>query len=468
MRDGAAFGALIDALYARHGRLDGVIHGAGVIEDKLARDKTPESFARVFETKVNGALAIAKHVRDDVGFIAFFSSISATFGNRGQADYAAANDFLDRLAVTLKRRLAARVLSINWGPWGGAGMVSPELTREYAKRGIGLIDPDAGVAGFLDELLHGSAEQAQVILMRGDPRGAALTGARDCPDHASGVTERDVAIIGMACVFPKAPDLATYWRNIREGVDAITDVPPDALGPALLRSRVVRAGSRSMRAAAASSTTTRTSTPPRSASCRWRRRAPSPTSCSRCRSPSPRSTTRATPSAQFARDRTSVIIGRGNYIGAGHAAARQHHARRASRWSTRCASSCPTFPRISSQAVKRDFQARSGVYGADTAIGLVPNLAASRIANRLDLGGSAYTVDAACASALVAVDQACRELRAGDADVVIAGGIHVCHDLAFWSVFSQLGALVAQPADPAVRPPRRRPADRRGHRHAWC
>ncbi len=91
--------------------------------------------------------------------------------------------------------------------------------------------------------------------------------------------------------------------------------------------------------------------------------------------------------------------------------------------------------------VKREFQAKSGVYGADTAIGLVPNLTASRIANRLDLGGSAYTVDAACASALVAVDQACRELRAGDADVVIAGGVHVCHDVVFWSVFSQLGAL---------------------------
>jgi NAD(P)-dependent dehydrogenase (short-subunit alcohol dehydrogenase family) len=169
VRDGVALGGLVDAIYARHGRLDGVIHGAGVVEDKLARDKTPESFARVFETKVNGALAIAKHARDDIAFIVFFSSISATFGNRGQSDYAAANDFLDRLAADLKRRLSARVLSINWGPWGGAGMVSPELTREYAKRGIGLIDPEAGVASFLDELLHGSINDAQVILMRGDP-----------------------------------------------------------------------------------------------------------------------------------------------------------------------------------------------------------------------------------------------------------------------------------------------------------
>ncbi|HTQ00096.1 MAG TPA: SDR family NAD(P)-dependent oxidoreductase [Casimicrobiaceae bacterium] len=169
VRDRAAFGALIEAIYERHGRLDGVIHGAGVIEDKLARDKTAESFARVFETKVHGALAIAEHVRDDVKFVVFFSSIVATFGNRGQSDYAAANDFLDRLAHALKHRLAGRVLSINWGPWRDAGMVSPELAREYARRGIDLIDPEAGVASFIDELLHGPASDAQVILMRGDP-----------------------------------------------------------------------------------------------------------------------------------------------------------------------------------------------------------------------------------------------------------------------------------------------------------
>jgi acyl transferase domain-containing protein len=71
----------------------------------------------------------------------------------------------------------------------------------------------------------------------------------------------------------------------------------------------------------------------------------------------------------------------------------------------------------------------------------VPNLAASRIANRLDLGGPAYTVDAACASSLIAVDSAISELRSGRCDVVLAGGVHHCHDVTLWSVFSQLGAL---------------------------
>ena len=67
------------------------------------------------------------------------------------------------------RKLPGRVLSINWGPWRDAGMVSPELAREYAKRGIDLIDPEAGVASFLDELLHGSPLDSRIILMRGDP-----------------------------------------------------------------------------------------------------------------------------------------------------------------------------------------------------------------------------------------------------------------------------------------------------------
>ena len=71
----------------------------------------------------------------------------------------------------------------------------------------------------------------------------------------------------------------------------------------------------------------------------------------------------------------------------------------------------------------------------------MPNLAASRVANRLDLRGPAYTVDAACASSLVAVDQAVRELAGGRCDVVLAGGVHHCHDVTLWSVFTQLGAL---------------------------
>lgn len=174
VRDDEAFGAVIDSIYERYGRLDGVLHGAGVIEDKLASHKTPESFARVFDTKVRGALTLVRHLREDVRLVVFFSSVSSAFGNRGQTDYAAANDVLDKLALHLNERLpSARVLSVNWGPWDSAGMVSPELRREYARRGVGLIDPDRGVASLLDEILRGDRRDAQVILMNAEPGALA-------------------------------------------------------------------------------------------------------------------------------------------------------------------------------------------------------------------------------------------------------------------------------------------------------
>jgi acyl transferase domain-containing protein/NAD(P)H-dependent flavin oxidoreductase YrpB (nitropropane dioxygenase family)/NAD(P)-dependent dehydrogenase (short-subunit alcohol dehydrogenase family)/acyl carrier protein len=165
-------GELIDELYERHGRIDAVIHGAGILEDKLIRHKTAESFERVFATKLVGARTLVDKLRDDVKLVVMFSSISGAFGNRGQVDYAAAGDALDKLAWTLQRKINGRVVSIDWGPWAGAGMVSPDLEREYARRQIGLIDPDAGVEALLAEL-HGERGDAQVILTAADPRAFA-------------------------------------------------------------------------------------------------------------------------------------------------------------------------------------------------------------------------------------------------------------------------------------------------------
>jgi acyl transferase domain-containing protein/NAD(P)H-dependent flavin oxidoreductase YrpB (nitropropane dioxygenase family)/NADP-dependent 3-hydroxy acid dehydrogenase YdfG len=164
VRDAGALGALVDELYVRHGRIDGVVHGAGVLEDKLLSQKTPDSFARVFDTKVASARTLADKLRPDVGFVAFFASVSGAFGNRGQIDYSAANDALDKLAWWLSGRVKGKVVSLDWGPWAGAGMISPELSREYERRGVGLIDPALGAESFLDELLHGGSDP-QVVLM---------------------------------------------------------------------------------------------------------------------------------------------------------------------------------------------------------------------------------------------------------------------------------------------------------------
>jgi NAD(P)-dependent dehydrogenase (short-subunit alcohol dehydrogenase family) len=171
VRDPAAVKALVDGVYQRHGRLDGIVHGAGVLADRLMVDKTTTEFARVWQTKVDGARALAEAARSDLSFLVLFGSVSGVFGNRGQADYSAANDALDALARIWAPRTDGRVLAVDWGPWAaaddGTGMVSAELTREYAKRGIGLIEPDDGVACLLGELAGGT--EPQVVYMCADP-----------------------------------------------------------------------------------------------------------------------------------------------------------------------------------------------------------------------------------------------------------------------------------------------------------
>jgi acyl transferase domain-containing protein/NAD(P)-dependent dehydrogenase (short-subunit alcohol dehydrogenase family) len=171
VRDPAAVATLVDEVYRRHGRLDGIVHGAGVLADRLLIDKTPEEFAKVWTTKVDGARALANAARPDLGFLVLFGSVSGVFGNRGQADYSAANDALDTFAQTWAPRTQGRVVALDWGPWaapdGQTGMVSAELARKYARRGIELIEPANGVECLLAELATGT--DTQVVYMCADP-----------------------------------------------------------------------------------------------------------------------------------------------------------------------------------------------------------------------------------------------------------------------------------------------------------
>ena len=168
---------MIQDIDDRWERIDGVVHGAGVLEDKMLADKTPESFARVFHTKVEGARALGSALegRSELGFLVLFGSVSGVFGNPGQVDYSAANDALDTLARLWNGRLPGRVVSVDWGPWAsaGGGMVSPELEREYARRGISMIAPEDGVAALFGELAWGDRGVCQAIYMAGGGDSAA-------------------------------------------------------------------------------------------------------------------------------------------------------------------------------------------------------------------------------------------------------------------------------------------------------
>jgi malonyl CoA-acyl carrier protein transacylase/NAD(P)-dependent dehydrogenase (short-subunit alcohol dehydrogenase family) len=163
IRDPAAVRALYAAIEQSHGRLDGVIHAAGLLADGLGREKLPSTFDRVYDTKVKGARNLLAYVPHSVRFFVCFSSVAALYGNRGQTDYAAANDVLDVLARTRPREPALELRSIAWGPWAGTGMVGPELERHYLARGISLIAPELGVAECIDEIMYGDAPHVALL-----------------------------------------------------------------------------------------------------------------------------------------------------------------------------------------------------------------------------------------------------------------------------------------------------------------
>ena len=238
-----------------------------------------------------------------------------------------------------------------------------------------------------------------------------------------------VAVVGLGCVFPGADDVGAFWRNIAGGVDAVTTAPADRLDTAAFPS--ARGGFVTGEGLAFDPT----------------RFGIMPVAAEGSEPDQLIALATAAAALDDAggtdhvdRARVGVILGRGSYLTPGLARLDQR-VRTADQLLTSLRDLLPDVDDDRLVAVKDAFTAQLGELRPEAAIGLVPNLAASRIANRLDLGGPAYTVDAACASSLVAVDAALAELRSGRCDMVLAGGVHHCHDVTLWSVFDQLGAL---------------------------
>ncbi|MBV9122123.1 MAG: polyketide synthase dehydratase domain-containing protein, partial [Planctomycetes bacterium] len=256
------------------------------------------------------------------------------------------------------------------------------------------------------------------------------------------VNPNDVAVVGMACVFPGACDLKHYWSNLVNGVDAITSIPPG----------------------------------------RWegmdRLRVPpdheAHLACSRggflpgdLRFPARRfgimpNIVRHGDTDQFlmvhlidaalqdaqvsedhpVRQQTDVILGRGGYL----STTMIQVALRADFLGRMLAFLSARFPGLGSHDLANlDGELRGLLPPLPTEAlsACIPNLVASRASNRLNLRGAAYTVDAACTSSLVAVEQAVLRLRQHRCGLAVAGGIHLVQVPPFWHVFSNLKAVSA-------------------------
>ena len=150
------------------GQVTGLVHGAGILADRLIVDKTDEQFDRVIRAKVDGLRnALDLIGADEPTLVCVFSSVAASSGNAGQCDYAVANEIVERIAVDWRdEHPRCLVKAIAWGPWHG-GMVGPELAAVFRERNIPLIPLTEGADAFVGELAT-DVEQVRSLIVAGD------------------------------------------------------------------------------------------------------------------------------------------------------------------------------------------------------------------------------------------------------------------------------------------------------------
>ncbi len=251
---------------------------------------------------------------------------------------------------------------------------------------------------------------------------------------------RDIAVIGMACVFPRAADLAQFWENNVNAVDSITDIPAERW-PDTDFSQLPEAHELWIPC-------TRGGFIPAEAHVDARKFGVMPQAL---QNGDPDQfimlalNQQALDDAKVSEDdpirrRTDVIIGRGGYT----SLKMSENCLRAdlvARVMPVLRRSLPNLRENELTSLEERLRSTLPACDPEGIISAIPNLVASRVSNRLNLLGAAYVVDAACASSLVAVEQAVERLRNRQCDLALAAGIHLCQNPAFWMVFAQLRAI---------------------------
>ena len=145
--DATQVAALLAALPAEH-PLTGVVHAAGVLDDGVLHTLTPERLDTVFRPKITAATVLHELTRDlDLAAFVLFSSASATLGSPGQANYAAANAYLDALAQH-RRAEGLPAVSLGWGLWEQASAMTGHLSDHDRARAGSRISAEQGLALF--------------------------------------------------------------------------------------------------------------------------------------------------------------------------------------------------------------------------------------------------------------------------------------------------------------------------------
>ena len=146
----------------------GVLHSAGVLHDTVMTRMSRADLTEVLRPKVEGTLALHSALSDEpLEFFALFSSVSSVVVTSGQANYAAANAYMDAFA-SYRVGVGQPAVAINWGPWDVGMIAEMNLQAFYARRGLDLIPELVGVQ--LLSVVMGKTDAQQVIVSADWPR----------------------------------------------------------------------------------------------------------------------------------------------------------------------------------------------------------------------------------------------------------------------------------------------------------
>jgi acyl transferase domain-containing protein/phosphopantetheinyl transferase (holo-ACP synthase) len=249
----------------------------------------------------------------------------------------------------------------------------------------------------------------------------------------------DIAIIGMSCIFPGAPNLRQYWQNIVFKVDAISD-PSEQWGAQYFYDPEGTSNDRIYCKRGGYLKELAEFDPLQYGVMPHSLHGAEPGHFLALRVGSEALADAGYFEKPVDGARVEVILGKGAQFGPTDLNAIQHGV--VIDQTIRILKQLhPEHTKEELETIKRELKAGLAPFNAETVPGLVSSIVTGRICNRLGFMGANYTVDAACASSLIAVERGIRDLLAGRCDMVLAGGIETCIPPLMLMIFCQINAL---------------------------
>ncbi len=207
LTDADAVTKIINQVRERSGRIDVLLHAAGIERSHFLPDKDAREFDLVFDVKSDGWFNLLHAIGDmPIGATVAFSSIAGRFGNAGQTDYSAANDLLCKTTSSFRTtRPATRGIVIDWTAWGGIGMATRgSIPKMMELAGIDMLPPEAGIPLIRRELTAGGTrgeivvgQRLGVLLNEWDATGGLDASRVETPRSAPGPIIGKIVGVGV-------------------------------------------------------------------------------------------------------------------------------------------------------------------------------------------------------------------------------------------------------------------------------